>query len=36
MAQYLKKGSSAFIEGRIETRSWDDKNDGTKNTEQKS
>jgi single-strand DNA-binding protein len=30
MAQYLKKGSSAFIEGRIETRSWDDKNDGTK------
>jgi len=30
MAQYLKKGRSAFIEGRIETRSWDDKNDGTK------
>ena len=30
MAQYLKKGSSAFVEGRIETRSWDDKNDGTK------
>ena len=30
MAQYLKKGSGAFIEGRIETRSWDDKNDGTK------
>ncbi len=30
MAQYLKKGSSVFIEGRIETRSWDDKNDGTK------
>jgi len=22
-AQYLKKGSSAFIEGRIQTRSWD-------------
>jgi single-strand DNA-binding protein len=30
MAQYLKKGSSIFVEGRIETRSWDDKNDGTK------
>ena len=30
IAQYLKKGSSAFIEGRIETRSWDDKTDGTK------
>jgi single-strand DNA-binding protein len=24
-AQYLKKGSSAYIEGRIQTRSWDDK-----------
>lgn len=30
MAQYLKKGRGVFIEGRIETRSWDDKNDGTK------
>lgn len=30
MAQYLKKGRSAFVEGRIETRSWDDKNDGSK------
>lgn len=30
MAQYLKKGSIVFVEGRIETRSWDDKNDGTK------
>ncbi|MFH1455132.1 MAG: single-stranded DNA-binding protein [bacterium] len=30
MAQYLKKGGSIFVEGRIETRSWDDKNDGTK------
>jgi single-strand DNA-binding protein len=30
IAQYLKKGSSAFIEGRIDTRSWDDKADGTK------
>jgi single-strand DNA-binding protein len=27
--QYLKKGRSAFIEGRIQTRSWDDK-DGNK------
>src|ERR1700691_2321189 len=25
VAQYLKKGSSAFIEGRLQTRSWDDK-----------
>ena len=23
VAQYLKKGSSVFIEGRIQTRSWD-------------
>jgi single-strand DNA-binding protein len=30
MAQYLKKGNGVFIEGRIETRSWDDKNDGSK------
>ena len=29
IAQYLKKGRSAFIEGRIANRSWDDK-DGTK------
>jgi single-strand DNA-binding protein len=29
-AQYLRKGSAALIEGRIVTRSWDDKNDGTK------
>ena len=27
--QYIKKGSSLYIEGRIQTRSWDDK-DGTK------
>jgi len=27
--QYLKKGRSAYIEGRITTRSWDDK-DGNK------
>jgi single-strand DNA-binding protein len=24
-AQYLKKGQSAYVEGRIQTRSWDDK-----------
>ncbi len=30
VAQYLKKGSSAFIEGRIQTRSWDDKTSGEK------
>ncbi len=29
VAQYLKKGSAVYIEGRIQTRSWDDK-DGTK------
>ncbi len=29
-AQYLKKGSSVMIEGRMQTRSWDDK-DGKKN-----
>lgn len=28
--QYLKKGSKVFIEGRIQTRSWDDKNTGVK------
>src|SRR3990167_5262801 len=28
--QYLKKGSSAFIEGRLQTRSWDDKTSGEK------
>lgn len=28
-AQYLKKGSQAFVEGRIQNRSWD-KQDGTK------
>ncbi len=27
--QYLKKGRSAYVEGRISTRSWDDK-DGNK------
>ena len=30
VAQYLKKGSQALAEGRIQTRSWDDK-DGKKN-----
>lgn len=29
-AQYLKKGQSTLVEGRIQTRSWDDKNDGSK------
>ncbi len=29
-AQYLKKGSQALVEGRIQTRNWDDK-DGKKN-----
>ncbi|MDO8552962.1 MAG: single-stranded DNA-binding protein [bacterium] len=30
VAQYLKKGSSAFIEGRLQTRNWDDKTSGEK------
>ena len=25
VSQYLKKGSSVFVEGRMQTRSWDDK-----------
>jgi len=29
-AQYLKKGSSAYVEGRIKTRSWEGKEDGKK------
>ena len=29
VAQYLRKGNSALVEGRIQTRSWDDK-DGRK------
>ena len=28
--QYLVKGKQVFIEGRIQTRSWDDKNSGEK------
>lgn len=30
MGQYLKKGKPVFIEGRIQTRSWDDKGTGEK------
>jgi len=30
VAQYLKKGSGVFVEGRIQTRSWDDKSSGEK------
>ncbi|MDO8522647.1 MAG: single-stranded DNA-binding protein [bacterium] len=30
VSQYLKKGNSAFIEGRIQMRSWDDKTSGEK------
>ncbi len=28
--QYLKKGSAVFVEGRMQTRSWDDKSSGEK------
>ena len=31
IAQYMKKGRPIFIEGRIQTRSWDDKETGKKN-----
>ncbi|MDD5756991.1 MAG: single-stranded DNA-binding protein, partial [bacterium] len=27
--QYLSKGSSVYIEGRLQQDSWEDKNDGT-------
>jgi len=30
IGQYLKKGSKAYIEGKLQTRSWDDKNTGVK------
>ena len=30
VAQYLKKGSSVFVEGRMQTRSWEDKASGEK------
>lgn len=30
VSQYLKKGSSVFVEGRMQTRSWDDKKSGEK------
>ncbi len=28
--QYLKKGSKIYLEGKLQTRSWDDKNTGAK------
>lgn len=30
VAQYMKKGNSILVEGRIQTRSWDDKANGEK------
>jgi single-strand DNA-binding protein len=30
VAQYMKKGSSILVEGRLQTRSWEDKNSGEK------
>ena len=30
VGQYLKKGSQVYIEGRLTTRSWDDKTSGQK------
>ena len=30
VAQYMKKGNSILVEGRLQTRSWDDKNSGEK------
>ncbi len=29
-AQYLRKGNAVFVEGRMQTRSWDDKTSGEK------
>ena len=31
IAQYMKKGRPMYIEGRIQTRNWDDKDSGKKN-----
>ncbi len=31
IAQYMKKGRPLFVEGRIQTRNWDDKESGKKN-----
>ena len=31
IAQYMKKGRPLFVEGRLQTRSWDDKESGKKN-----
>ena len=30
VSQYLRKGSSVFVEGRMQTRNWDDKTTGEK------
>lgn len=30
MAQYLKKGSKVYVEGRLQTRSWEDQNGNKK------
>lgn len=30
--QYLKKGQLVYVEGRLQTRQWDDKRDGSKKT----
>lgn len=30
IAQYMKKGQSILVEGRMQTRSWDDKDSGKK------
>lgn len=30
VSQYMKKGSSILVEGRMQTRSWEDKNSGEK------
>ena len=30
VAQYMKKGSAVFVEGRLQTRSWEDKTSGEK------
>ena len=35
VAQYLEKGSACFIEGRLKTETWEDKNGGGKRSKMK-
>ncbi len=35
VAQYLEKGSACFVEGRLKTETWEDKNGGGKRSKMK-